>query len=228
MVLGASLGTFAAAAVAGIISVEDALTAVIQQAMVLEEHCDPGGMTAILAPSAMFSERFLSDHSDLAAVNFPSHFVISARRPDLTEIEAALKQRNINYQRLPVSFAFHSRWIESAKDPFGAIMRSISFQTGRLPLVCCQEKTILWKLDESYFWSVLRYLIRFQETITQLEQQGPYRYIDVGPSSTLATFLKYGLPPSSTSTIHPILMPFERDQKNLEAVLAGPVVHSCR
>jgi acyl transferase domain-containing protein len=45
--LGASLGSFAAAAVAGIIDVEDALMAVIRQATTIEVRCEPGGMIAI-------------------------------------------------------------------------------------------------------------------------------------------------------------------------------------
>src|SRR5882672_995445 len=47
MTLGASLGSFAAAAVAGFVKVEDALTAVIRQASVLEACCEPGGMIAV-------------------------------------------------------------------------------------------------------------------------------------------------------------------------------------
>src|SRR5262245_62561009 len=49
IVLGVSLGSFAAAAVAGFIDVEDALTAVARQAIALEEWCEPGGMIAVLA-----------------------------------------------------------------------------------------------------------------------------------------------------------------------------------
>lgn len=42
LVLGVSLGSFAAAAVAGFINVEDALTAVMRQAIAFEECCEPG------------------------------------------------------------------------------------------------------------------------------------------------------------------------------------------
>src|SRR5262245_6272077 len=49
MVLGVSVGTFAAATVAGFLGVENALTAVMRQASALEENCEAGGMTAVLA-----------------------------------------------------------------------------------------------------------------------------------------------------------------------------------
>jgi len=228
MVLGDSLGSFTAAAVAGFIDVEEALTAVVRQAVLLEECCEPGGMIAVLADPALFAEEFLSGHSELAAINFSSHFVISATLPELTKIEAALKERNISYQRLPVSYAFHSRWIDNAKGPFEFFMRSVRCKQGQLPLVCCQDKAVLSSLSDGYFWSVVRQPIRFHETIEQLEQTGTHRYIDLGPAGTLATFLKYAMPAkATTSRIHAILTPFGFDQKNLAALLASHEVQYC-
>jgi len=221
IVLGVSLGSFAAAAVAGFIGVEDALTAVIRQAIALEERCEPGGMTAVLADPALFAEDFLSGRSELAAVNFSSHFVVSARRTELAEIEAALRRRNVGYQRLPVSFPFHSQWIDNAKVPFESFMRSIRRKQGRLPLACCDQGDILSDLSDDYFWNVVRRPIRFHETIARLERQGARRYIDVGPAGTLATFLKYGGPARAKSTAHAILTPYGFDQNNLAALLAA-------
>jgi len=221
IVLGVSLGSFAAAAVAGFIGVEDALTAVMRQATALEEFCEPGGMIAVLADPALFAEDFLSGRGELAAVNFSSHFVVSARRAELETIEAALRKRNIGYQRLPVSVPFHSQWIDSAKAPFASFMRSIRRRQGRLPLACCDQTAILTELSDDYFWNVVRRPIRFRETTARLEQQGARRYIDLGPSGTLATFLKYGMPAATKSTAHAVLTPYGLDQKNLAAVLAS-------
>lgn len=224
MVLGVSVGSFAAAAVAGLLSVEDALTAVIQQAMALEECCEPGGMTAVLGDPALFAEDFLSSRSELAGVNFSTHFVVSARQRDLAGIEAALKQRGVSYQRLPVAIAFHSRWMDRAKAPFASFMQSIPGRQGALPLACCDQTAILSTLGEGFFWDVVRHPIRFRETIARLEQDGPGRYVDVGPAGTLATFLKYGTPLATASTVHSILTPFGVDLRNLTAV-AGAIGH---
>ena len=218
MVLGASMGSFAAATVAGFIEVEDALASVVHQAIALEE-CERGGMIAVLADPALFAEDFLSHRSELAAVNFSSHFVISSRWNDLEEIEVALRKDNVGYQRLPVSSAFHSRWIDKAKAPFASFMRSIPYKQGSLSLGCCDQATVLSGLPADYFWNVVRRPIRFRETIAHLEQLSPHRYIDVGPAGTLATFLKYGMPANSKSTVHAILTPYGLDQKNLTALL---------
>jgi len=220
IVLGVSMGSFAAAAVAGFIEVEDALTAVIRQAISLEECSEPGGMTAILNEPALFAEEFISGRAELAGVNFSTHFVVSSRKMDLGEIEAVLRQRNIAYQRLPVSFPFHSQWIDKAKAPFASFMQNVRCKPGRLPLLCCDQAALLSNLSGGFFWDVVRHPIHFRETIAKLGQ-GTRRYIDVGPAGTLATFFKYGIPGPTHSTVHAILTPYSADQKNFAAVCAS-------
>ncbi|MFD0324033.1 acyltransferase domain-containing protein [Lysobacter gummosus] len=78
LVLGASLGSFAAAAVAGHLDVEDALAAVVQQAIALEDTCQRGGMIAVLAGRELFEQDWLRDHAELAADNFANHFALAA------------------------------------------------------------------------------------------------------------------------------------------------------
>lgn len=221
MVLGVSMGSFAAAAVAGLLEAEDALTAVVRQAMSLEEHGEPGGMTAILTDPALFEEDFLGLHSELAAINFDSHFLVSAKRAELAEIEATLKQRNVVYQRLPVAFPFHSRWIDRAKTSFGAVSRSLRCKQGRIPLICSDRTTTVSDLSADYFWDVVRNPIRFREAVNRLDRERSRRFIDVGPAGTLATFLKYSLPQTTGSTVRAILTPYGLDQKNLADVLSS-------
>lgn len=220
-VLGVSMGSFTAAAIAGFLDVEDALQAVIRQAAAVEESGEAGGMTAILGDPAMFSEDFLGGRSALAAVNFATHFVVSAPTSELAAIEAVLRQRNVTYQRLPITFPFHSHWIENAKTPFTSFMESIRRREGNLPLVCCERAEVVSELSDDYFWDVVRQPMRFREATARLEQQGPRRYVDVGPAGTLATFLKYGQMMSAGSSAHAILTPFGADQKNFAALVAA-------
>ena len=218
-VLGASLGSFAAAAVAGCVSAADALAAAIHQATALEAACAPGAMLAILADPVLFEEVFLCESSELASVNFAKHFVVSSTLEKIVGIETTLRQRNLPCQRLPVTFAFHSRLIDAAEAPFLTFAGSIASQNARLPLACCDQSTMLMRLPPDFFWRVVRKPIRFRETIAMLERRGVNRYIDVGPAGTLATFLKYGLPKESASTAHAILTPYGQDHKNLVSLL---------
>jgi bacillaene synthase trans-acting acyltransferase len=220
MVLGASLGTFAAAALAGFVEPEDALSIVVQQARLLEEHCEPGGMIAVLADPQLCDEQWLRDECEVAAINFASHFVISAPQQHCARIEHALDARRIVWQRLAVSIAFHSRWVDSARSHFEQLAHSIRIESGALPLVCCERAEVVGDLKPDRFWRVTRAPIRFPQAIATLERNGEYRYVDVGPAGTLATFLKYGLDRASKSTVHAVLTPYGSDLKNW-ATLTG-------
>jgi acyl transferase domain-containing protein len=78
MTLGVSMGSFAAAAVAGNLRVEDALTLVVRQADALVDHCSEGGMIAVLAKAHLYQQESLRRYSVIAAYNFESHFALSA------------------------------------------------------------------------------------------------------------------------------------------------------
>lgn len=221
LTLGSSLGSFAAAAVGGYLTPADALAGVLEQAESFEASCERGAMIAILADPALYQEDFLCLHSEMAGINFSTHFAVSAAQSDLAGIEAALKQRGITHQRLAVSYAYHSRWIDNAQEQFEWFMRTVPLTPGTLPLVCCEQGRTLTALAPDFFWRVVRRPIRFREALAHLEQGGSCRYIDVGPSGTLATFVKYALAPSSASSAHPILTPYGQDQKNLAALVAA-------
>jgi bacillaene synthase trans-acting acyltransferase len=219
-VLGGSLGSFAAAAIAGFIHPEEALAAVVHQALMLETHCEPGGMIAVLADRALYDDHFLSGTSDLAAVNFASHFVVATQRHRLPRIEAELSRRNVSWQRLPVGFAFHSKWIDSAQAPFAAGMRSMRLAKNSVPLMCCDHMAMLTELSADYFWNVIRRPIRFLDAIGYLERAGgSNRYIDLGPAGTFATFLKHSRPATSDARIHSVLSPYGRDLPRLSSLL---------
>lgn len=220
LTLGASLGSFAAATVSGCLTMEDALTAVIGQAHILEKHCSPGAMTAILGDPSLLEAPPLQGNCDLAASNFANHFVVSAQPQPLAEIESFLRSAEITFQRLPVAFAFHSRWIEAASAPSRDHLGRLNLARARIPLACCASEDVLQSLPADYFWRVARNPIQFQKTIATLEQHGGYRYIDAGPAGTLATFLKYLLPPTSLSSVHSTLTPFGRDAENIAAIAA--------
>lgn len=223
-VLGASLGTFAAAVLAGCMDEATAMTAVVAQARTYEATCAPGAMIAILdAPSLYEREPFLHRTSTLAALNFDKHFAVSAPQAALDGIEAELKRRGIVHQRLAVSFAFHSQWIDAARAPYLEAIRSLPLRTGTLPMACCDRAaTDVRTFAHDDLWNAARLPIRFLDTVLALEAEGPCRYIDVGPSGTMATFLKYALPRGSASTVHAVLTPYGQDLRNLDTLLAAP------
>lgn len=219
LVLGASLGAFAAAAVAGYIGVDDALEAVLEQAMAFDATCERGGMLAVLGAPALFDEPFMQ-RSTMAGINFEGHFAVAGADAELDLIGHGLTGRDVNHQRLAVSYAYHSPAIDPAEARFGAFMGGVARREGHVPLVCCARAETLTDLPDDFYWRAVRSPLRFQQAIGHLERQGQHRYIDLGPAGTLATFVKYGLDRASASSAHALLTPYGRDSKNLAALLA--------
>ena len=226
--LGYSLGAFAAAAISGMISAEEALTLAIHQAQAIQSHCQPGAMWALLADRSIYVQSLLCNYAVIAAENFNGNFVISAPELHRPTIQNLIKANSISAQLLPIRFAFHSAWLDDAKETFIQQMMHYLNPSGRaahIPLWCCASQVPLNNVALEYFWSVVRRPVNFIRTVQQLEQQqGPMLYLDVGPSGSMATILKYLLPTSSTSMVMPILSLLGDDNKNLASV--RKVVHS--
>jgi trans-AT polyketide synthase/acyltransferase/oxidoreductase domain-containing protein len=218
-VLGTSMGEFAAAAVAGVMEVEELLAALIKQAQMLETHCQPGGMTAILHPTSWFEEMpSLFNQVELASFNFHSHFVVTGKLEALKELEKVLSQKNIVYQRLPVSIAFHSALIEPAMPAYTDFLQHKNYNSPKIPFISCVYAKILSSFPQNYWWEIIRKPMAFQQTVQNLEKKQAYIYIDLGPSGTLANFVKYGLTKHSHSKTFPTLTPFGASLSNLEKI----------
>ncbi|HXO71628.1 MAG TPA: acyltransferase domain-containing protein [Bradyrhizobium sp.] len=222
LVLGASLGVYCSICVADCLKADKALATVIGQSRIFEERCEPGFMLALLASPRLYSDSpVLHRNSEIAALNYSGHFVISARQPDLQQIESFLRDREITYYRLPVSLPFHTRWTEPARSATLALFESLQFAPPQLSVVCCGQASPRDAITPAFLWASLRECIDFERTILRLELQGPHRYIDVGPMGTLATFLKYLLPPTSQSRVHSVMTPLGGDLKRLRELLTA-------
>ncbi|WP_372362127.1 acyltransferase domain-containing protein [Xanthomonas sp. NCPPB 1325] len=223
--LGASLGTFAAAAVAGCIDARDALAAVIRHAQALEASCAPGTMIAIFAEASVFDDAKLGRHSELAALNFDGHFVVAATLAGAVEVEQILRKRQLTFQRLPVEFAYHSRHVRAAELPLKVALDKMEVREGNMPVVCCASADPAKPMSHAHFVAAVREPIYFGKAIERMELSGHYDYIDVGPSGTLATFVKYAIP-SATSRTHTILTIQGNDLERLAHVISRFTAHN--
>lgn len=222
-VLGVSLGEFCAAVFAGMMTFDTAMQAVVKQAQLFESLCSPGSMLAIINDKNLYeSQLFISSQSELASINYSSHFVISSETTTIQSIAKHLKQHNILCQELAVSQAFHSSHIDIAGPTFLNFIRGQAITAPRLPFISCvYPQQDLRFVPASHFWDVARQPIQFMATIQHLEKMNHYNYIDVGPSGTLATFVKYNLEPSSSSQSITLMTPMKNDLETLDKCLSA-------
>jgi acyl transferase domain-containing protein len=220
VLLGTSMGMFAAGAVASAIDADDALVAAITLGLILEEKCRNGAMVALFASETLYEELdTLNEGTELAALNFESHFVVSTTRDHVNTLEAVLDGKQIPFSRLPVTHAFHSRWIDDAEESALRLFSGLRYHPPRIRLVCCAQTRAVPQLTAEHLWSALRKPIRFSATIARIEDRAPHHYIDVGATGTLVTFLRRSQGPSARSRTIPILTPFGTGLTNYQALI---------
>lgn len=219
LVIGYSLGEFVAYAVAGILSWDDALRAVVKHAQLLERMASPGRMLAVLSSPGIFREyqpRFSG--IEIAAVNSDKHFVVTGSVKEIESLHQALHERNINSVVLPVQMAFHSAAVDAIEFEFKAFLRSLPLSRLQTPVVSAERGEILSAVEPESFWNVTRNSINFQRMIALLEARGPCLYVDLGPSGTLAGFVRQNLGRATESETLTILSPFGQNLRNLSLV----------
>lgn len=218
-VLGASLGTFAAAVQSGMISRDEALGAIVAQAEVVRRHCRRGGMVAVLADPATLQLRQANISCEVAGINMASHCTLAMPEEDISVLERYLRARGIAYQRLPITYAFHSRWIAEAEEGMSRLFDSLPSKPGRIPLLCCATARMHLDLPGRHFWKIAREPILLRDSIMLMERYRPGLYIDVGPNGSLAGLIKYLKLPGSRSEARMVLNPFNDERRSLEALL---------
>ena len=220
LVLGSSLGEFAAATIAGALDVEDALELVVKQAVVFETYCPPGSMLAILHDVNLYHETpWLNGLSELAAVNHRAHFVVSGTVEHIQEIRDMLASKNILCDILPVSYAFHSSGIDLAEPYYKSLFKAKVYKQPSIPFISTLFGRSVTTLSHEYFWEVVRKPIRFSSAIQTLERDGYYHYVDVGPAGTLANLTKRNIHQMSLSKCYAVLSPFHQDVKNAAKII---------
>lgn len=220
--LGVSLGEFVAQAVAGMLPFETALTAVADQPARFRATCPPGGMIAVLGPPALAAEvPLLAERAELAGTTSPNHFILAALAHDLEAIEAELRHRQLAFQRLPVPFAFHSRFVEPARESCLEAGARLRRDSGFWPVWSCCTAGPTGTAAPDLMWRVIRQPMNVQATLAAIEAQGGAVYVDLSPSGTLAAVLRQALPAHSPSRLVGVLSPFGGDVQRLDKAVAA-------
>jgi acyl transferase domain-containing protein len=218
--LGYSLGEYTCLVVSGAISFDDALIALVKQAELIE-YCVPRGQMLAILDSADLIKRHPEAFRRCVAVAFnsPRNFVISAPTEALTQLQQFLKAEGILSIELPVNYPFHTPQIDVVRTVSAAILGQVRISPPQVPIITAEQGAFLHEPSAKHLWDVTRNFVDFAKTIRQLETSGPYLYVDLGPSGSMATAVKYNLGQGSQSEFLIVSSPFGHEAKNLENLL---------
>ncbi|WP_146662839.1 ACP S-malonyltransferase, partial [Enhygromyxa salina] len=205
--LGQSLGEYSAAVVAGCIDAVACLRLLVGQARRLHAG-PPGGMLTVLANIAVMDQIPALRRCEVAARNYPGHFIVAGPCASLDRAELELRDAEILHQRVPVEYAYHSTLMDEVLAGCQAPLRATSFRPPQIPWVSCVDGELVARASAEHFGRVAREPIEFEQTMAKMRARGDFIYLDLGPSGTLHNFVRNNLPSGSRSCSRALLSPF--------------------
>ena len=206
VVLGHSVGEFAAACAAGVFGFEDGLRLLAERGRLMQALPRDGAMAALFLPEAAAADAIRShgDRLAIAAINGPEETVISGDAAALDEVLETLAAKGTRSQRLDVSHAFHSALLDPMLDSFEAFAASIPHQAPQITLVSNLTGAPFAEgegPDAGYWRRHARHAVRFAPSIAALEELGIDVLLEVGPAPVLLALAGRAAPDAGWKTL---------------------------
>ncbi|MGW2488158.1 SDR family NAD(P)-dependent oxidoreductase [Streptomyces sp. NPDC001606] len=215
-VVGHSVGEVAAAHVAGVLSLDDAVVLVCARAGLMQELPQGGAMLAVNAPEDEVV-GILSGEVGIAAVNGVRSVVVSGAVAAVEAVAGRAGERGWRHTRLRVSHAFHSPLVEPVLERFRAAIAGVEFAAPRIAFVSTVDVGAA-PVDADYWVRNVRDTVRFADAVAHLHAQGVTRFVEVGPDTALTAAGPDCVPEDSTAVFVPLL---RREQPEVRALAAG-------
>lgn len=193
--IGHSLGQYAAACLAGVMSLPDALRVVAMRARIIDE-LPVGQMLAVALPEDTVRAEMPAGLS-LAAVNAAEAVVVAGPPSLVDEYRKTLTERGVAHLAVASSHAFHSSMLESARPALSELLHSVPLAAPTIP--CLSNVSGTWMTAEeatspTYWVDHSLATVRFADGVGQLLASGHGIFVEVGPGQTLSTFVQQHAP----------------------------------
>lgn len=189
--LGYSVGEYVAACVAGVLSLEDALTIVARRAQLIAEQ--PEGVMLVVALPEEAVRPYLTEQICLAIVNGPLACVLAGPAQAIEQLEKQLEEQEIACRRVETTHAFHSTMLNDVREPLTALMRTITLHAPHIAYI--SNVTGTWITDEqatdpTYWAEHMCGTVYFAQGIEALLQKPERAILEVGMGQSLSSFVK--------------------------------------
>ena len=221
-VTGHSVGEFAAASIAGMFELEDAVRLVAIRGRLMQAQ-PTGKMLAVRAPASQV-ESLLPEGIAVAAINAPELTVVSGPTDLVDELVAMLTTQGIPSSPLVTSHAFHSSMMTPVRRPLVEAAAAVPCKPATLPIA----STALGRIaadrelcDPMYWGQQLMSPVRFAESVAAVAQDQDHILLEVGPGQTLTTLSRQTLSRQVSRVIIPCLGAAKAPGSNVENILTA-------
>ena len=137
VVVGHSLGEYAALNIAGVLSASDTIYLTGKRANLLQEQCTAGthAMLAVKASISTLSTFIDGKTTEAACINTQEETVISGTVAQIEAVSDSLTDHGIKSIKLKVPFAFHSAQVQPILNSFEATAQGVTFNKPSIPVL---------------------------------------------------------------------------------------------
>ena len=199
---GHSIGEFVAAHLAGVFSLADALTLVAARGRLISDL--PRGSMLSVRLGAENIQPLLPPGVSMAAINSPRQCVVAGNDEAIAGFAQLLDNRQIPNRVLETSHAFHSAMMEPILNEFETLVRRISPNRPRKPIVSTVSGT--WMTDsqaiDPHYWAThMRLPVRFSQALDTLFALPNPLFLEVGPGTVTTTLARQQAAPRSLRAV---------------------------
>ena len=204
VVMGHSLGEYAAMHIAGVVTASDTIFMVGRRAQMLEEKCkiNSHSMMAVRASLQQIADSLEGKSYTIACVNGPLDTVLSGIKENIDEIALLLEAAGYRCFKLDVAFAFHSEQTDPILDDFEAISKSgVVFQEPKLPVISPLLGRVIFDsktLNANYVRRATREPVDFLSALENARKISTISdetvWIEIGPHPVCTNFVKNTIP----------------------------------
>ncbi len=196
LLMGHSLGEYAALIVSGIMPFADALEAAAARGreMTRVSMDDNGWMAAVMAPLQVVDETLSEVDGYVVAANVNSfnQSVIGGESKAVEEAIRLFQSKGYQAQRIPVSHAFHTRIVAPASGPLRQVLERLHIYPPRIPLVAnvtgerypTEPRQIIDMLEQQ-----IASPVQWVKGLQTLYAAGARTFVEVGPKKALKGFV---------------------------------------
>ncbi|WP_367127518.1 type I polyketide synthase [Saccharothrix sp. HUAS TT1] len=211
VLVGHSVGEFAAAHAAGALSLADAGRLVAARGRLMAA-LPPGGAMVAVDASEDEVTPFLGDGVVLGAVNGPRSVVLSGVEDAVTALARRWEREGRRTKRLAVSHAFHSPLVEPVLAEFAEVAAGVTAHEPRIPVVSTVTGRPHTAFDADYWVRQVGATVRFADAVAAA---GAVTLLEVGPDGSLAGVARESAP---AAEVAPLL---RRDRDEVVALAAA-------
>ncbi|SJN59045.1 Phthiocerol synthesis polyketide synthase type I PpsE [Vibrio ruber DSM 16370] len=188
-VLGHSIGEYAAACIAGIFSLDDAIKMLVARGQLMEELTLSGKMLAVFTSEVLVQKLLAQfEHTlSIAAINGPEHVTISGTAECIDDFINILHEHAVDYRPLDVSRAFHSTLMQPMLSEFERVISTVTFHSPQLKMISTvtgQSERELF-CDKQYWVNQIEQCVQFEMAVHTLHREGTQLCLEIGPVDIL-------------------------------------------